>query len=202
MFTHIGIRPMDTNEKQFLELVIAKRALLFGDFTLKSGIKSNVFFNIAALNDGEALAQLGIHYANMIMKSNIEFDMIFGPAYKGIHLASAVAIALATHHNKNIPFAFNRKETKTHGEGGNIIGADIKGRVLIIDDVITKGTACKEAITYIKNAGANPVALAVAIDRQERCDTNKTTAAETISYEFNIKIISISNMQKIKENAP
>jgi len=189
---------MTSYENTFIKLAKDKEALLFGDFTLKSGIKSNIFFNIANLNDGLSLFTLANCYADMIVDKNIEFDMIFGPAYKGIHLAAAVAMALSARHKINIPFAFNRKEEKTHGEGGTIIGAPIQGKVLIIDDVVTRGTACREAIGYILAHKAEVSGLAVALDREELHSTEHNTVAELLESEYNIRILSITKLARIK----
>jgi orotate phosphoribosyltransferase len=152
----------------FIRLALSRNALRFGEFTLKSGRISPYFFNAGAFDDGASLATLGRCYAAAIVESRLEFDMLFGPAYKGIPLAAATAAALHTEHGRNLPFAFNRKEAKTHGEGGSIVGRPLAGRVLIIDDVITAGTAIRESIEIIRSAGAQPVGVALALDRQER----------------------------------
>jgi orotate phosphoribosyltransferase len=153
---------------EFIRLALARNALRFGEFTLKSGRVSPYFFNAGAFDDGASLAVLGRCYAAAIVESGLAFDMLFGPAYKGIPLVAATAAALHTDHARNLPYAFNRKEAKTHGEGGSIVGRPLAGRVLIIDDVITAGTAIRESIDIIRAAGAAPAGVALALDRQER----------------------------------
>jgi orotate phosphoribosyltransferase len=153
---------------EFIRLALARNALRFGEFTLKSGRTSPYFFNAGAFDDGASLATLGRCYAASIIQSQLGFDMLFGPAYKGIPLVSVTAAALHADHGRNLPYAFNRKEAKTHGEGGSIVGRPLAGRVLIIDDVITAGTAIRESIEIIRAAGATPAGVALALDRQER----------------------------------
>jgi len=153
---------------EFIRLALARNALRFGEFTLKSGRVSPYFFNAGAFDDGASLAVLGRCYAAAIVASGLQFDMLFGPAYKGIPLAATTAAALHQEHGRNLPFAFNRKEAKTHGEGGSIVGRPLAGRVLIIDDVITAGTAIRESVEIIRAAGAEPAGVALALDRQER----------------------------------
>lgn len=153
---------------EFIRLALARNALRFGKFTLKSGRTSPYFFNAGAFDDGASLAVLGRCYAAAIVESGLTFDMLFGPAYKGIPLVAATAAALYADHGRNLPYAFNRKEAKTHGEGGSIVGRALGGRVLIIDDVITAGTAIRESIEIIRAAGATPAGVALALDRQER----------------------------------
>ena len=145
---------MQDYQREFIQLALNNQVLRFGSFTLKSGRQSPYFFNAGLFNSGKALAKLGQYYAQAIVDSGIEFDVLFGPAYKGIPLAAACSIALAEHHNINTPYAFNRKEAKAHGEGGNIVGAPLEGRILIIDDVMTAGTAIRESMEIIKAAGA------------------------------------------------
>lgn len=159
---------MHDYQQDFIRLALARNALRFGEFTLKSGRVSPYFFNAGAFDDGMSLSVLGNCYAAAIMQSGLEFDMLFGPAYKGIPLVAATAAALHAGHARNLPYAFNRKEAKTHGEGGSIVGRALSGRVLIIDDVITAGTAIRESIQIIRAAGATPVGVALALDRQER----------------------------------
>ena len=159
---------MQEHQKEFIQLALARNALRFGEFTLKSGRVSPYFFNAGAFDDGASLAVLGRCYAAAIEASRLDFDMLFGPAYKGIALAATTAAALYSIHGRNLPYAFNRKEAKTHGEGGNIVGRPLSGRVLIVDDVITAGTAIRESIEIIRAAGAQPAAVALALDRQER----------------------------------
>ena len=175
---------------RFLEFAMTQGVLRFGRFTLKSGRISPYFFNAGLFNSGAALAELGRFYAHAIKESGIEFDMLFGPAYKGIPLASAVAIALADHYGRDVPYAFNRKEIKSHGEGGSVVGAPLSGRVMIIDDVITAGTAVREAVDIIQAGGANPVAVAIALDRQERGQGQKS-AIQEVEQELGLKVIAI-----------
>lgn len=159
---------MQDHRLDFIRLALERNALRFGEFTLKSGRISPYFFNAGAFDDGASLAVLGRCYAAAIVESKLEFDMLFGPAYKGIPLVAATAAALHTAHGRNLPYAFNRKEAKTHGEGGSIVGRPLAGRVLIVDDVITAGTAIRESIEIIRGAGATPAGVALALDRQER----------------------------------
>src|SRR6188508_3720778 len=160
-------REVQEYQRTFIDLALSRTALRFGSFKLKSGRESPYFFNAGLFNDGEAIAVLGQCYAAALARSQLGFDMLFGPAYKGIPLATTTAVALAEHHHRNVPWAFNRKEAKDHGEGGNIVGAPLRGRVLIIDDVITAGTAIRESIEIIRAAGATPAGVALALDRQE-----------------------------------
>ncbi|HTQ35408.1 MAG TPA: orotate phosphoribosyltransferase [Steroidobacteraceae bacterium] len=159
---------MHEYQNEFIRLALARDALRFGEFTLKSGRVSPYFFNAGAFDDGASLAVLGRCYAEAIVRSGLAFDMLFGPAYKGIPLAATTAAALYAAHGRNLPFAYNRKEAKDHGEGGTIVGRKLTGRVLIIDDVITAGTAIRESIGIIRDAGATPAGVALALDRQER----------------------------------
>ena len=159
---------MHEYQNEFIRLALARNALRFGQFTLKSGRVSPYFFNAGAFDDGASLSVLGRCYAAAIAGSGLAFDMMFGPAYKGIPLVATAAAALYSAHGQNLPFAYNRKEAKTHGEGGSIVGRPLAGRVLIIDDVITAGTAIRESIEIIRAAGATPAGVALALDRQER----------------------------------
>jgi orotate phosphoribosyltransferase len=181
---------MEKYQQDFLSFAIDIGVLKFGEFTLKSGRQSPYFFNSGLFNTGRALAQLGSFYAQAIMRSTIEFDMIYGPAYKGIPLASALAIALANDHQRDVPYAFNRKEAKDHGEGGIIVGSPLQGKVLIIDDVISAGTSVRESIDIIKAQGAQPAAVIIALDRQEVGKTDKT-AIQEVEKEFGIPVVSI-----------
>jgi orotate phosphoribosyltransferase len=159
---------MQQYQLTFIDLALRSNALRFGRFTLKSGRDSPYFFNAGLFSDGASVATLGRCYAAAIISAGVAFDMLFGPAYKGIPLATAAAIALSVDHGRDVPYAFNRKEAKEHGEGGSIVGAPLAGRVLIVDDVITAGTAVRESLALIRAAGAQPVAVALALDRQER----------------------------------
>ena len=162
----------------FIDLCLELGVLRFGEFKLKSGRTSPYFFNAGLFNSGRALAGLGRYYATLIQSWGLEFDVLFGPAYKGIPLVATTAVALADHHKRNVPWAFNRKETKDHGEGGNIVGAPLRGRVLIVDDVITAGTAIRESVDLIRAAGATPVGVVLALDRQERGQTSLSAVQE------------------------
>ncbi len=181
---------MQDHQLKFIELALARRALRFGQFTLKSGRESPYFFNAGLFSDGEAIAVLGRCYAAAISSSGLGFDMLFGPAYKGIALAASTAAALFDHHGRNVPYAFNRKEAKTHGEGGNLIGAPLAGRVLVIDDVVTAGTAVRESLELICSAGAQPVGCVFALDRQER-GRGELSATQEIEREHGLKCLSV-----------
>ncbi len=189
---------MNPVKQQFLELAIKRNALKFGEFTLKSGRLSPYFFNAGLFSSGGDLAILGDCYASTIKSDQISFDMLFGPAYKGIPLATAAATALYRGHQRDVPVCFNRKEAKTHGEGGNLIGAALKGNVLIIDDVITAGTAIRESIEIITAQGANPAGVLVALDRQEK-GKGELSAIQEVEKEFNIPVFSIVNLADLAE---
>ena len=181
---------MQDDQLAFIDLALARKALRFGQFTLKSGRESPYFFNAGQFSDGEAAAVLGRCYARALIRSGIAFDMLFGPAYKGIALVTATAIGLADVHQRNAPYAFNRKEAKEHGEGGSIVGAALTGRVVIVDDVIAAGTAKRESIDLICKAGATPVAVLLALDRQER-GLGERSAAQELEAEHGIPCVSI-----------
>ena len=181
---------MQDYQLRFIDLALSRDALRFGHFKLKSGRESPYFFNAGLFSDGKSAAILGRCYAAAIVHSGIEFDMIFGPAYKGIPLATATAIALSEHHGRNVPYAFNRKEAKDHGEGGKVVGSPLCGRVLIIDDVITAGTAVRESLDIIRGAGAQPVGVALALDRQERGQGN-SSAVQEVEKEHGLSCVSI-----------
>ncbi len=179
---------------EFIDLALSREALRFGSFTLKSGRESPYFFNAGLFSDGEAAEVLGRCYAAALTASGVEFDMLFGPAYKGIPLATATAIALAAHHGRSVAYAYNRKEAKDHGEGGTIVGSRLSGRVVIVDDVISDGAAKREAIDIIKTAGAQPVAILLALDRQERGQSaanGDRSAAQEIQAQHGIGCVSI-----------
>lgn len=188
---------MQNYQRQFIELAMQSEVLRFGEFTLKSGRVSPYFFNAGLFNSGQALAQLGRCYAQAIIDSGIEYDVLFGPAYKGIPVAAATVMALAVDHGMDIPYAFNRKEAKTHGEGGNIVGADLTGkRVLIIDDVITAGTAIREAVDIIKTENAETVGVLIALDRQEKGQAEQS-AVQEVEQDFGIKVANIITLQNL-----
>ncbi len=190
-------------QHEFIRLALDKQALRFGSFTLKSGRVSPYFFNAGSFDDGASLAILGRCYAAAIVQSGLQFDLLFGPAYKGIPLAAVTAAALYAEHGKNVPYAFNRKEAKTHGEGGLIVGRKLTGRVLIIDDVITAGTAIRESIEIIQAAGATPVGVALALDRQERGkdSAQNLSAVQEVQQLFGLDCISILNLDGLIEAA-
>lgn len=187
---------MQTYQREFIELALDADVLRFGEFTLKSGRLSPYFFNAGLFDHGRALARLGQYYADTIVDSDIQFDTLFGPAYKGITLASACAIAMSEKHNLNIPYCFNRKEAKDHGEGGNLIGAPLKGKVLIIDDVITAGTAIHESMEIIRANGAEAAGVVIALNRQER-GKGETSAIQEIEQQFGIPVISIISLEHL-----
>lgn len=187
---------MKSYQREFLELALAKNALRFGEFTLKSGRVSPYFFNAGLFDSGAALDALGRAYARAATESGIRFDMLFGPAYKGIALATAAAVALAREHARDVPVAFNRKEAKNHGEGGVLIGAALKGRVLIVDDVISAGTAIRESLALIRGHGATPAGVLIALDRQER-GQGALSAAQEIAAEFATPVIAIARLEEL-----
>ena len=187
---------MESFQLKFLKYVIDHRILRFGDFVLKSGRKSPYFFNAGLFDTGEKLSFLADSYAEMVMYSDLQFDVIFGPAYKGIPLASATASALARNHRIDKPFCFNRKEEKAHGEGGNLVGADLSGKVLITDDVITAGTAIREASEIIKNNGAILSGVVLAMDRQEKSPSGLSTVQQ-IQEDFNVPVLSVITLEDI-----
>jgi len=181
---------MKTYQHEFIDFAIGAGVLRFGEFTLKSGRTSPYFFNAGLFNTGEHLARLGRFYARAIAESDIAFDVLFGPAYKGIPLAAAASIALADHHDRNVPWCFNRKEAKDHGEGGNLVGAGLEGNILVIDDVITAGTAIRESVDIIRAAGATLAGVVIALDRQER-GTGQQSAIQEIEASYGITVASI-----------
>lgn len=187
---------MEKYQKEFIEFAIEKQVLRFGEFTLKSGRVSPYFFNSGLFNDGKSLSELGKYYASAVKHAGVEFDMIYGPAYKGIPLASTMAIAFQEQHQESYPFCFNRKEVKDHGEGGITFGAEINGRVLIIDDVISAGTSIRESVSLINAKGGSTVAAVVAVDRQER-GTGALSAIQEVEQLHNIQVINIINLDNI-----
>jgi orotate phosphoribosyltransferase len=189
---------MQDYQTRFIELALAREALRFGTFKLKSGRESPYFFNAGLFSDGHAAAVLGQCYAQALTRSGLEFDMLFGPAYKGIPLVTATAVALAEHHGRSVPYAFNRKESKDHGEGGNVVGAVLRGRIVIIDDVITAGTAIRESLDLIRGAGAQPVAVALALDRQERGQGTRS-AVQELEAEHGLRCVSVVTLAALIE---
>ena len=182
----------------FIELALKKQVLKFGEFTLKSGRQSPYFFNTGLFDSGADLAALGRFYAQAIIDSGLQFDMIFGPAYKGIPLVAATGIALSAHHDRDLPYSFNRKEAKNHGEGGSLVGAPMTGRVLIIDDVISAGTAIRESIEIIRQAGATPAGVVIALDRQER-GQGDLSAIQEVENDYHLPVRSIINLDDLVE---
>ena len=189
---------MQAYQQQFIELAIARGALCFGEFTLKSGRVSPYFFNAGLFCSGAALAQLGRCYAHAIVESGVEFDVLFGPAYKGIPLAAVTATALADQFGRDVPYAYNRKEAKDHGEGGLMVGAPLQGKVLIIDDVITAGTAVREVMSIIKAHGAEPAGVVIGLNRQER-GKGELSAIQEVEQEYGVPVVSIVDLQQVIE---
>jgi len=187
---------MEAFKKQFIEFALAEQVLRFGDFTLKSGRRSPYFFNSGSFNTGASLARLGEFYADSVQRTGLEFDMLFGPAYKGIPLATSLAIAFARGHMRALPCSYNRKEAKDHGEGGVIFGAPLAGRVLIVDDVITAGTSVNESVALIRAAGASPGGVVVAVDRQER-GRHGRSAVQEVEQAHGIRVISIVTLDDL-----
>ncbi|MEM7543665.1 MAG: orotate phosphoribosyltransferase [Pseudomonadota bacterium] len=188
---------MQAYQRAFIEFAIAHGVLCFGEFTLKSGRVSPYFFNAGLFNSGAALAELGDYYAAAVVDTQLEFDMIYGPAYKGIPLATALALALASKHGYSYPVAFNRKEIKDHGEGGNTFGAPLDGRVLIVDDVISAGTSARESDTIIRAHGATARAMIIAVDRQERGAGERSAIAE-VQEDLGLEVVSIVKLADIQ----
>ena len=188
------VAPADTLAQDFVAFSVEAGVLRFGEFKTKAGRLSPYFFNAGLFDNGAKLGRLAAFYARRLLASGIEFDMIFGPAYKGITLAAAVAVELAR-LGKNVPYAYNRKEAKDHGEGGTLVGAPVQGRVLIIDDVISAGTSVRESIALISAAGATPVAVAIALDRQERAtDDANQSAVQYVEDQLNLRVCSIATL--------
>jgi orotate phosphoribosyltransferase len=184
---------MQENKKRFIQLAIRYQVLRFGEFTLKSGRISPYFFNAGLFNSGYALAEMGSCYAQTIIDNDIDYDVLFGPAYKGIPLVAAIAYALSVNHGIDKPYAFNRKEAKDHGEGGLIVGAELSGKVLIVDDVITAGTAIREAVDIIQAEGATTSAVLIALDRQEK-GKSELSAIQEVHRDYGIDVFSIITM--------
>jgi len=185
---------MQAHQRDFLELALRQGVLRFGRFTLKSGRESPYFFNAGLFDTGAAIGGLGRAYAAALAGAGLGFDMLFGPAYKGIPLVTVTAAALAEHHAHDLPYAFNRKEAKDHGEGGSIVGRALAGRVLIVDDVITAGTAIRESIDIIRAAGATPAGVLLALDREERGRESPRSAVQEVRQEFGLPVVSILSL--------
>jgi orotate phosphoribosyltransferase len=187
----------NSNQDNFIRFALEAKVLSFGEFKTKAGRLSPYFFNAGEFNDGARLSALGRYYAKALQESGIAFDMLYGPAYKGITLAAATAIALAD-NGVNVPYAYNRKEAKDHGEGGVLVGAPVKGKVVIVDDVISAGTSVRESVDLIRNAGAEPAAVLIALDRMERSgnavEIGDKSAVQAVEQEFGLPVIAIANL--------
>lgn len=189
---------MSDIKNTFIDLALKRQALKFGEFTLKSGRTSPYFFNAGFFNQGADLASIGNCYAETLINSGADFDMLFGPAYKGIPLGCTTAVSLANNHNKDVPFCYNRKEAKKHGEGGHLVGAPLAGKVMIIDDVITAGTAIRESIDLIHQAGATPSGVLIALDRQEK-GTGELSAIQEVVKEYKLPVYAIINLNDLHQ---
>ena len=187
----------NSNQDNFIQFALEANVLSFGEFKTKAGRLSPYFFNAGGFNDGARLSALGRYYANALQASGLQFDMLYGPAYKGITLAAATAIALAD-MGRNVPYAYNRKEAKDHGEGGSLVGAPVKGKVVIIDDVISAGTSVRESVKLIREAGAEPAAVLIALDRMEKSGTateiGDKSAVQAVEQEFGLPVVAIANL--------
>lgn len=193
---------MKNLKQEFIHFAVGAEVIRFGEFITKAGRKSPYFFNAGLFNNGENLGRVANFYAQTLLDSGIDFDMLFGPAYKGITLASATAVALAA-KGRNVPFAYNRKEAKDHGEGGSIVGAKLAGRVVIVDDVISAGTSVRESVEMIRAAGATPCAVLIALDRMERAGSDDQlsalSAVQEISKNFDIPVVAIASLNDLFE---
>ena len=187
---------MKAYQKEFIEFAIERGVLKFGEFTLKSGRTSPYFFNAGLFNKGSDLARLGRFYAEALVDSGIDFDVLFGPAYKGIPIATATAVALYDQHNQDTPYCFNRKEKKDHGEGGNLVGSALEGKVMLVDDVITAGTAIREAMDIVQANGAELSGVLIALDRQEK-GKSELSAIQEVERDFGAKVVSIVNLNDV-----
>jgi len=187
----------NSNQDNFIQFALEANVLSFGEFKTKAGRLSPYFFNAGGFNDGARLSALGIYYAKALQESGLQYDMLYGPAYKGITLAAATAIALAN-AGRNVPYAYNRKEAKDHGEGGSLVGAPVKGKVVIIDDVISAGTSVRESVKLIRDAGAEPAAVLIALDRMEKSGTateiGDKSAVQAVEQEFGLPVVAIANL--------
>jgi orotate phosphoribosyltransferase len=189
---------MQDYKREFVAFAIRRQVLRFGEYTLKSGRVSPYFFNAGLFNTGKDLAKLGGFYASALVSEGIEFDVLFGPAYKGIPVATATAIAMANSYSEDIPYCFNRKEAKSHGEGGNLVGSPLKGRVMLVDDVITAGTAIRESMQIIEANSAQLAGVLIALDRQER-GTGKLSAVQEAERDYSTKVFSIVTLNDVVE---
>jgi len=187
---------MKDYQREFIEFALAKQVLRFGEFTLKSGRTSPYFFNAGLFNTGGDLARLGRFYAQALADSNIAFDLLFGPAYKGIPIATTTAVALADHHNMDMPYCFNRKEAKKHGEGGSLVGSPLQGKIMLVDDVITAGTAIRESMEIIKTHGAELSGVLIALDRQEK-GQGELSAIQEVERDFGTQVIAIVTLADV-----
>jgi orotate phosphoribosyltransferase len=190
----------NSNQDNFIRFALEANVLSFGEFKTKAGRLSPYFFNAGGFNDGARLSALGRYYANALEESGLEYNMLYGPAYKGITLAAATAIALAQ-SGRNVPYAYNRKEAKDHGEGGSLVGAPVQGKVVIIDDVISAGTSVRESVALIRAAGAQPAAVLIALDRMERSgnatDIGDKSAVQAVEQEFGLPVIAIASLRDL-----
>ena len=189
---------MKDYQRDFLRFALDAGVLRFGEFTLKSGRLSPYFFNAGLFNTGGSLARLGRYYAHAIVDSGIQFDLLYGPAYKGIPLAAVTSAALADHHDRDLPYAFNRKEAKDHGEGGNIVGSPLEGRILIIDDVISAGTSVRESVDIIRANGAEPAGVVIALDRQEK-GQDERSAVQQVESDLGMPVAAIVRLEHLLE---
>ena len=187
---------MKDYQREFIEFALTKKVLRFGEFTLKSGRTSPYFFNAGLFNTGRDLARLGRFYAQALADSTIEFDLLFGPAYKGIPIATTTAVALADHHDMDIPYCFNRKEAKKHGEGGSLVGSPLEGKIMLVDDVITAGTAIRESMEIIKTHGAELSGVLIALDRQEK-GQGELSAIQEVERDFATQVIAIVTLADV-----
>lgn len=187
---------MKAYQREFIEFALRKQVLRFGEFTLKSGRKSPYFFNAGLFNTGRDLAQLGRFYAAALNESDVEFDLLFGPAYKGIPIATTTAVALADHYDRDVPYCFNRKEAKTHGEGGNLVGSALQGRVMLVDDVITAGTAIRESMEIIAANQASLAGVMIALNRMER-GQGELSAIQEVERDYGCQVIAIITLNDL-----
>ncbi|WP_105624679.1 orotate phosphoribosyltransferase [Cronobacter malonaticus] len=187
---------MKPYQRQFIEFALNKQVLKFGEFTLKSGRQSPYFFNAGLFNTGRDLALLGRFYAEALVDSGVDFDLLFGPAYKGIPIATTTAVALAEHHERDVPYCFNRKEAKDHGEGGSLVGSPLQGRVMLVDDVITAGTAIRESMEIIQANGATLAGVMISLDRQER-GRGELSAIQEVERDYGCQVIAIITLNDL-----